>query len=551
MNTNNKKATASKAPNLAIIIAAAVAAVILLNAVVCFIPDGIRRLDITSSDSYTLSDSTEKYLSELDEKVTLYVLDADGSDVKFEYFLDRIDNCTENLTVEWIDSERSADKLEPLGIKPDQVAPYILICEGEKRSTAVSYAELVSYRTENSTLKSFIGSNEMTAVQYEYMKQSLATQAQSSSEYASQYAAMLEALIYDVEKYFNAEPFICRIVEYVTVDVIPARYTLTGHGETDISKTEIGYYLSETVGMNYKTLDLTKVEKIPEDAVSIIVMAPTEDISSAEADALLSFLNGGGQMTFFTTDGNIDMPNLMSVMTAYGLSANKGTVGDAITVHVKSVENIENTENTENTENGEGSADGENADGDKNESDSETKIVYVDDVGVIINTAHSSMAQLKGMNVAPVITRGNSINMTNSAGFKLTPVLTTKDTAYVGENKEELGARALAAVSEKENGGTLLWFTGAESFTVPILENTDDSEQMATIYNNCALVISSLALAPFSYESTVTLPEAKYYGERLMYATETSFVLYAVVIVVLTVALSVTGIIIWYKRKKA
>ena len=66
-----------------------------------------------------------------------------------------------------------------------------------------------------------------------------------------------------------------------------------------------------------------------------------------------------------------------------------------------------------------------------------------------------------------------------------------------------------------------------------------------------ALFIASLKLAPYTYESVVTLPEAKYYGERLMSATETSFVVSVVIVAVAVVAAAVFGVIFWYKRKKA
>ena len=538
---NCKKTAVSKRSNLAVILSIVVAVVILLNVGLNFLPDSVRRFDITTSDSYTLSNATKEYLSSLDEKVTLYVIEANGSDIKFEYFLRRLAKCSDSLEVRWVDYEDIADKLSAWGVKDGQISPYTLLAETEKRSMPMGYSDLISYRTDNSTITSYLGTNEMTAAQYENVYSMLVQYMNSDSQNASSYMAMLEALLYDTDIYFNAEPYICKMVEYVTVDIIPARYTLTGHGETDISKTEIGLYISNTVGVAHNALNLGVEGRIPDDAVSIIIMKPTSDITAKEATLLISYLNGGGQITVFTSDENLDMPNLMSVINAYGLSAEKGIVGEIIEVDVKK-ETSENEDTTENVD------DSENEDENK-----ETEKKYVTDVSGKINTEHKAMAELVGLSVAPIITKGNSIVYENKSGFKLTPIITTSDKAYVGENTEALSARSLAAVSEKEGGGTLMWFTGADSFTVPILskEEANDSALMTTVYSNCALVISSLALAPFSYESTVKLPEAKFHGERLMSVTETSFVLYAVIIVVLVVVLSVSGVILWYKRKKA
>ena len=557
MNNYNKKiSNVSKKPNTKVIVAAVIAVVVLLNVAIQFLPDSIRRFDITSSKSYTLSESTKKYFSELDEKVTFYILDADGSDVKYEHFLKRIDSGFDNIDVKWTSSEKVTHLTEELGISTENITPYFVIAESDKRKTAVSHADLMFYRTDNSTLTSFFGTGELSLVEYEYYKQVLAEQAQSSTEYAEQYASMLEALLYDVDMYFNAEPYLCSIVEYVTVDIIPARYTLTGHGEVVFADTEIGHYLSDTVGMTHKELDISDGSAIPEDAVSIVVFDPDTDITKAEADMLIAYLDNGGQMTFFTSNEDLDLPNLMSVINAYGLSAEKGIVSELI---VK--ESEDSSDGEDDTEaNAEGNTENNAEDGAENNAEEEgsdeengdtAEFYSTDTVGVYINTAHSAMSDLVGMNVSPKITKGNYIKFNDVNGLTRTFLLTTSENAYVGDNVETRGEIPVAAVSEKTDGGTLLWFTGADSFTTPILESTDDTEEVTRIYSNCALVLTSLSLAPYTYESTVTLPEAKYYGERLMSATETGFVVFIIVIAVAVVALSVAGLIIWYKRKKA
>ena len=532
---NKKAPSMSPRYKAAVITSIIIVAVVLLNVGLNFLPDNISRFDITTSDSYTLSNNAKEYLSSLDEKVTLYVIDANGSDIKFEYLLRRVDGISDNLGVKWVSYEDVADKLTALGIKAEQVAPYMLLTESEKRSVPLGYVDLILYRTDNTTIISQLQTNEMTAAEYERIVTTLAQQVNTSSEYANTYMQLLNALIYDVDRYFSAESYICKMVEYVTVDVIPARYTLTGHGETALAKTEIGLYLSNTAGVAHNQLNLTVAGEIPQDAVSIIIMKPTSDITETEANMLISYLNDGGQITLFTSDENLGMSNLMSVVNAYGLFAESGIVGEVIEVKAEK-------DNAENE-----------ADAETDEEKNETVKKYVTEISGKVNTEHKAMAGLKGISIAPIITNGNSIIYENKSGLTLTPIITTSASSYVGENKDELAARSLAAVSEKDGGGTVMWFTGAESFTVPILSKEDASNAalMNTVYSNCALVVSTLALAPFSYESTIKLPEAKFFGERLMSVTETSFVLYAVVILVLVIALSVTGVILWYKRKKA
>ena len=536
---NNQKKKQSSLSVAAII----VASVVLFNVALQFLPDYVRRLDITSAKSYTLSDSTKDYFSSLDEKVNIYVLDVDGSDIRYEYWLKRLDGASDNISVRWSSLEAEAERLAAMGVALSEPSPYLLIVEGEKRSIAMGYSDLIIYRTNNSTIASYIGTNEMTASQYNSVLTTLAQYAYSSDQYASQYAEMLEALVYDVEKYFSAESYLCKMIEYVTVDILPARYSLTGHGETALSKTEMGYYLSDGVGMVHSDLDLSVSGGIPEDAVSIMVVAPKTDITKAESDILIDYLNGGGQMTFFTTEANLDMPNLMSVMSAYGLTAEKGAVGEIVEVEVETQNEAETDADTEN--NSEDGSDGE----------ATTVKEFRTEVAVNVNLDHKATAQLKsaGVEISPTVSGGNSIIINNKDGFKLTPILTTSDKAYIGDDTENLGPRALSAVSEKIGGGTLLWFTGADSFARSLLskEEANNAEIITPLYSNIYVVISSLALAPVTYESSVTVPTAKYYGERLMSVTETSYVLYTAVIIALVVIMSVFGVIFWYKRKKA
>ena len=288
MNEKNIKISSIK-----LIVVIVIAAAVVLNVAAQLIPETLRRFDVTASDSYTLSESAREYLSSIDEKVTLYVIEADGSDIKYEYLLRRIDASCKNIDVKWTSAKGAEPQLKALGLTAEVVMPYLVIAESEKRSMVIAHAELMTYKTDNSTVASFIGKDTMTLQEYEYITQMLASQIQAGSEYASQYSSMLEALIYDIDMYFNAEAYICRIVEYVLVDIIPARYTLTGHGEKVLGELEMGYYLAESVGLRYNTLDLTSGAPIPKDAVSIVVLDPKTDISKAEADMLIEYLDRG------------------------------------------------------------------------------------------------------------------------------------------------------------------------------------------------------------------------------------------------------------------
>ena len=116
MNGKNIKGTSIK-----LICAIVIAAVVVLNVAAQFIPETLRRFDTTASDSYTLSESAKEYLSSVSEKVTLYVIDSDGSDIKYEYLLRRIDALCENIDVKWTSTEDAEPQLKALGLSDNNI----------------------------------------------------------------------------------------------------------------------------------------------------------------------------------------------------------------------------------------------------------------------------------------------------------------------------------------------------------------------------------------------------------------------------------------------
>ena len=77
-----KKASTFLAGRAVLILLVLVA--VLLNTGAFLLPSHVGRLDMTRSGTYTLSDQVKEFLSGLERDVTVYVLDADGSDKKLD-----------------------------------------------------------------------------------------------------------------------------------------------------------------------------------------------------------------------------------------------------------------------------------------------------------------------------------------------------------------------------------------------------------------------------------------------------------------------------------
>ena len=114
-------------------------------------------------------------------------------------------------------------------------------------------------------------------------------------------------------------------IAYVTSENLPRLYALTGHGEESIGSS----FTTALTKLNceYKSLDLMTNESIPEDCDILLINGPSTDLSSDDADKILSYLQHGGSLIATTNFQQAEeMPNWNSVLNYYGLSVSKGVV---------------------------------------------------------------------------------------------------------------------------------------------------------------------------------------------------------------------------------
>ena len=132
---------------------------LLLNVGVALIPSRFRTMDGTPTNLYTLSDGAKKFLSEIDEDVTLYLVKESGDDRRFEYFLERLAAQNKHLTLKTVKLEDSAEILSKVGattVIPSKIfetaamgVPILLGVDGEARSIIEQYGAGLFYEPEN------------------------------------------------------------------------------------------------------------------------------------------------------------------------------------------------------------------------------------------------------------------------------------------------------------------------------------------------------------------------------------------------------------------
>src|SRR5699024_10588892 len=118
------------------------------------------------------------------------------------------------------------------------------------------------------------------------------------------------------EDAFDAEGQLTSAVSYVTSDADRTVYTVTGHGEEDLSSVI-------TDAIDKANLNLDSVSplfngSVPEDCDLLIVNGPATDLSTDELTILQDYLAGGGQMIFLAGHTLDSLPNWEALLESRG-----------------------------------------------------------------------------------------------------------------------------------------------------------------------------------------------------------------------------------------
>ena len=402
------------------LVAIVLAAVLLVFSVAfAFLPRKYTAIDMTAGHIYKFSDTTKEFLATLDEDITIYVIDSDTTQKKFEEYIRRYSDLSNKISVEYVNSsnnEEVAAMLAEYGFSSvyPPAAYSLLICS-EERTQFLDFSSLFTYSNEK------LGFTEISASYYNYYAQLF-----SSSE---DYAEYLNTLISESEMNFHGEMAITQLIEYVSADIIPQAYFVTGHGEDSVTDgnfaTLLNYY-----GYPFGIYDLSAGEALPNDAACLIINAPTEDYTKEQADILIDYLADGGNMLLLLSPECASMENLATLTEYCGFSVIEGVV----------MEDKEAAEEGETTP--------------------------TESISVTVNVDHDIFASLNTASFT--LTSANAIKPSDELRRSqlLTALVATSDKAYI-EGSEEKSPYALGvAVEEETELGNMrvACFTGAQSF---------------------------------------------------------------------------------------
>ena len=308
------------------------------------------------------------------------------------------------------------------------------------------------------------------------------------------------------------------MLDYVTTDVLPIVYSLSGHGEVELTSSYKGYMQEDNIEL--KTLNLATEENVPVDCSCILITSPKEDISVEEKDKILTYLKNGGRLMFVSYFEKIaEKPNLKALMADYGLKVVDGYVCE-----------------------GSGNS-------------------YVSGLPMCVlptMAEHEITNPLNGYYLIMTNSHGIEVSEDKRDTVNVTPLLTTTDKAF-SKLKYDKEATELP---KKEEGD----IDGPFSLAVCATETNADGKQTqivwvgteAILYENGGVGYLSSANGAFfmnslgwmcEKQSAISIPAKSLAEPTLTIPEGTSTLLITVFVVLLPLAVLTTGVVVWLRRR--
>lgn len=281
-----------------ILIVAVIAAAVIINMIVGILPSKYRVIDLTNTGMYDISQQSKDMIANVKDDVTVYLITTDAArDLSLSMFLENYASLSSKIKVETVDPNN-----DPTFISEHEVSNMnSLVVVSEKRSKTVDFFDIYEYSPEQ----------QQQYYSYQY--------------YLNGGVPITESGI--APEIFDADNELTAAVDYVTTDILPIVYLLTGHGESAFD-SEVGSIISSQ-SVEMAELNLLSAGTIPVDADIVVINAPAKDLSDAEADALIGYIDDGGKLIVVTDMNDYStekMPNLTRAVKHCGLTAKDGVI---------------------------------------------------------------------------------------------------------------------------------------------------------------------------------------------------------------------------------
>ena len=235
-------------------------------------------LDFTEKKLYSLSDETKTKIKDLDEEVTIELINLGDYDYIKEYAR-KYKIISDKIKIEEIDDLSSRTDLKTQ-YQLNDTDSLIVVKTGEKEKTLTLYD---LYTTDYTTYQQIDTTEE----------------------------ALTNAIV------------------EITIDEKPQIYIYSGKTYYDpqqVLSTVTTQLANEANEIKY--LDILSTGNVPEDCDCLVITTLAEDMSDMERDKILEYIQRGGKILFLTSQNilDIDTPNLDAILGQYGISIEYGAI---------------------------------------------------------------------------------------------------------------------------------------------------------------------------------------------------------------------------------
>jgi len=277
---NNNERKAQNISYTMIISVVFIAVIVLVNFFVRSLEGEYRRVDISGTDVYALTDTTKDFLKTLDKEVTIYTIaETGGEDEVIETVIGRYLTCSSKIKHEMVNPIED----------PQFVSKY---------QANLSQGSLM-----------VVCGDKYMPVERGDMMYTVSTTADSAR------------VMIDVEGLITAA------IAKVSSDYTPKAYVMIGTDRMGIETEIITAIERQNIEMD--TFRFSETGALPEDADVIVLFSPTADITEEEYTALSEFMDNGGRlmyMQYFSTADAIDYSNIEELLSRYGVTLPAGNV---------------------------------------------------------------------------------------------------------------------------------------------------------------------------------------------------------------------------------
>lgn len=355
--------------------------------------------DLTSKKVYTISEQSRSILEGLEQDITIYVMSSEESlPIDYQQILRQYEKGSSHIQVLYRD----------LTLYPSFASEYNGGAEVKENSMLVVCGDNHVYLNSDDFQRTVMNADYTYGTSYEL------------------------------------EPLLTGAINSVNDGEATVIYQTVGHSELDLTnttQTDGDIVLSSSVlagltrdNFRIENLSLLSETSVPEDADIVVIHAPISDFSKEDCDKLRDYLNQGGNV-YYIMDAALELDNLNALMKEYGIEVVQGVVLEQDTSMIY---------------------------GGGSESATPTYILPIVEDTEITHDLYDSRLPL----VIPV---AKGLTLHTASDYTVTGLLSTSNYAYSKvnlysdrlsrEDEDIVGPFYLAALSEREEGGSLIVLT--------------------------------------------------------------------------------------------